>query len=132
MEDQHVIQALSSDTPQKAFTDRIGSGRVIRCFEYLDATCCCHASEPGSKLAIMIAHEIPGGLSIGSRLPQLLRGPSVGRRSRHADMDDFPRFELDDEERKERTEKEISDLEEITGPDFSGMIAQERRPVLPS
>jgi len=47
-------------------------------------------------------------------------------------MDDFPRFELDDEERKERTEKEISDLEEITGPDFSGMIAQERRPVLPS
>src|SRR6266516_1822965 len=93
MEDQHVIQALSSDTPQKAFTDRIGWWRVIRCFEYLDATCCCHASEPGSKLAIMIANEIPGGLSIWSRLPQLLRGPSVGRRSRHADMDDFPRFQ---------------------------------------
>ena len=127
-----MIQALSSNTPQKAFTDRIGSWRAIRCFEYLDATCCCHASETGSKLAIIIANEIPGGLSIWSRLPQLLRGPSVGRRSRHADMHDFPRFQFDDEERKERTEKEISNLEEITCPDFSGMIVKERRPVLPS
>ena len=103
-----MIQALSSNTQEKAFTDRISSWRVIRCFEYLDATCCCHASETGSKLAIMIAHEIPGGLSIGSRLPQLLRGPSVGMRSCHPNMDDFPRFQFDDEERKERTEKESS------------------------
>ncbi len=127
-----MIQALSSDTQEKAFTDGIGAFRVIRCFAYIDATCCCHASATGSKLAIIIANEIPGGLSIGSCLPQLLRGPSVGRRSRHADMDDFPRFQLDDEERKERTDKEISDLEEITCPDFSGMIAEESRPVLPS
>ena len=36
-EDQDVIQALSSDTPQKAFTDGSGSGRMIGCFENLDA-----------------------------------------------------------------------------------------------
>jgi hypothetical protein len=47
-------------------------------------------------------------------------------------VDDFPRFKFDDEKRKERTKEEISDLEKITGPDFSRMIAQERRPLLPA
>jgi len=58
LEDQHVILALSPHTPQKAFTDGIGSWRVIRRFEYLDAARCCHASETGSKLAIMVANEV--------------------------------------------------------------------------
>ncbi len=30
MEDQHVVQALSSHTAQKAFTDHISSWRMIR------------------------------------------------------------------------------------------------------
>jgi hypothetical protein len=70
VEDQHMVKTLSSDTAQESFTDCIGLWGVIRRFEYLDATCYCHASETVAKLAIMIANEIPGGLSIGSRLPQ--------------------------------------------------------------
>jgi len=101
-EDQDVIQALSTDAPQKAFTDRIGSWRVIGRFQYLDATRCCNTSETGSKLAIIITDEVLGNLTVGSRLPQLLCSPSVGGRSRHADMDHFPRFQFDDEKRKER------------------------------
>src|SRR5258708_539626 len=58
MEDQHVIQALSPDTQEKAFTDGIGSWCVIRCFQYLDAARYCDTSETGSKLAIVIANEI--------------------------------------------------------------------------
>ena len=88
-EDQYVIQALSPHTPQKAFTNRIGSWRVIRRFQYLNTARCCHTSETGSKLAIVITNEIPRRLSIGSGLPQLLSGPRVGRRSRHP-MYDFP------------------------------------------
>ncbi len=45
-------------------------------------------------------------------------------------MDDFPRFHLDDEESKERTEEEGSRLEEIAGPHLLGMIVEERFPVL--
>ena len=89
-------------------------------------------SETGSKLPIIITNEILRRLSIGSGLSQLLGGPSVGRRSRHTDVDDFPRLQFDEEKRKERSKEEIGDLEEITGPDFSGMIAEERRPLLPS
>src|SRR5260221_13245897 len=58
MEDQHVIQALSSDTQEKAFTDGIGSWGGIRGFQYLDAARYCDTSETGSKLAIVIANEI--------------------------------------------------------------------------
>src|SRR5258708_6730788 len=97
MKDQYVIQALSSNTPQKAFTDGIGSRRMIRRFENLDAARCCNTSETGSKLAIMIANEILRHLSIRSRLPQLLCGPSVGRRARHTHVDDFPRLQFNDE-----------------------------------
>jgi hypothetical protein len=46
-------------------------------------------------------------------------------------VDDLPRLQFKDEKRKERTKEEIGDLEKITGPDFSGMIAEERRPLLP-
>jgi hypothetical protein len=35
MKDQYVVQARSPNALQKAFTDRIGSWRMIRCFQYL-------------------------------------------------------------------------------------------------
>jgi hypothetical protein len=69
-EDQHVVQAFSSNTTQKTFTDGIGSWRMIRRFEDLDAARCCNSSETGSKLAIVIANEIVRRLSIRSRLSQ--------------------------------------------------------------
>ena len=89
-EDQYVIQALAPHTQEKAFTNRIGAFRVIGCFQYLNAARCCHASETGSKLAIMIADELLRRLSIGSGLPQGLGGPRVGRSVRHPDMAPFP------------------------------------------
>jgi hypothetical protein len=78
VEYKYVIQALSPDTPQKAFTDRIGSWCVIGRFQDLDAACCCNTSETGSKLAIIITDEILRRLSKRCGLPQLLCSPSVG------------------------------------------------------
>jgi hypothetical protein len=130
-EDQYVIQALSSYTSQKAFTDRIGAWCVIRRGEHLDAAHVCDSSETGSKLAVMITDEILRRLPIGSCLPQLLGGPGVGRRSRHPNVDNLPRFQFNDEKRKERTEAQVGDVQEIAGPDLPGMIAQEGRPALP-
>jgi len=124
VEDQHVIQALSLDTQEKAFTDRIGSWRVIGRFQDLDAACCCNTRETGSKLAIIITDEILRCLFKRCGLPQLLCSPSVGRRARHTDMDHFPRFQLDDEERKKRTKEQISHLEEIAGPNLSHDCAE--------
>src|SRR5215469_8216121 len=129
-EDQYVIQALSPNTPQKAFTDGIGTRRVIRCFKYLDTARCCHASETGTKLAIVIANEILRRVSIGSRLSQLLCGPSVSRRPCHTNVDHAAGLEFDDEECKERAKKQIGHRQEIAGPHVLCMIAQKRRPDL--
>jgi hypothetical protein len=93
MEDEQVIQALSPDTPQKAFTDRIGARCMRGGCEYLDVARCCNTSETGPKLALVITNELLRRVSIRSRLPQLLCGPSVGRRVRHTDMDHFPRLQ---------------------------------------
>jgi len=70
MKDQHMVQALAPDTPQKAFTDPIGARCTIWGCEYLDVTRCCNTSETGSKLAIMITDEILGRVSIRSGPPQ--------------------------------------------------------------
>ncbi len=110
MEDQHVVEALSSYTAQKAFTDRIRSRRMIRRFEDFDAARCGNTSETGSKLAIMIANEILRRVSIGSRLSQLLCGPCVGRKPCYTNVDHFARCEFDDEERKERAKEQIGHL----------------------
>ncbi len=91
MKDQQVVQAFLPYTPQEALTDGIGSGSTIRRFEYLHAARCCHSSEIESKLATIIVNEVLGRLSIGCSFPQLLCGPHIGGRTRHPDMDDFPR-----------------------------------------
>jgi hypothetical protein len=127
-----MVQALSSHTAQKAFADRIGAWRMNGRCEYLDAAGCGHVSETGSKLAIMITDEVLRRLSVRSRLPELLSSPRVGRKPCHPDMDHSPRFELDDEEREERTEAQVSDVQEIASPDQPSMIAQEGCPALPS
>ena len=132
VKDEQVIETLSSYTSQKAFTDRIGAWCVIRRDEHLDAARVCDSSETGSKLAVMITDEILRRLPIGSCLPQLLSGPGVSWRSRHPDVDNLPRFQFNDEKRKERTEAKVGHLQEITGPDLPGMSAQEGRPALPS
>src|SRR5690348_3669103 len=98
MEDQQVVKALSSHTPQKSFTDGIGSWRTIGRCESLDAARCCHSSETRAKLVIIIANEILRCVSIGSRLSQLLCGPSVGRRPCHTDVDHSARCSKHQEE----------------------------------
>jgi hypothetical protein len=113
VQDQEMIQAFSPHTSQKAFTDCIGSRCSIRRSKHFDTTCCCHSCKMLPECAIIIPDQIFWGLPIRSRLPQLLRNPGIGRRARHTDVDDFPRFQFDDEKRKERTKEEISDLEKV-------------------
>ncbi len=82
------------------------------------------------EFAIIIPDQIFGYLPIRRCLPQLLRDPEIGRRSRHVHMDYLPRLQFDDEKGKQRTEAEIGHLQKITGPYPCRMIAQECFPHL--
>jgi hypothetical protein len=130
MEDQQVVEAFLPYTSQEALADRIGSGCMIRCFENLDVTCPRHSCKARPEFAIVITDQIFRHLPIGSRFPELLGYPGIGRRARDAHVDHLPRLEFDEEEGKERSKEQIGDLEEVAGPDLCGVIAQKGRPLL--
>ncbi len=132
MQDEQVIETLATHTQEKAFTDRIGPWCVVGRFQYLDAAGCGHARKTGSKLIITIANEIFRRLSKGSRFPQLLRSPGIGRRASDPHMDDSARVQIDEEEGKQGAKEEVGDLQEITGPYILRVVVQESGPVLSS
>ncbi len=91
----------------------------------------CDASARGAVLAVVVADAVPGALVEGRGLAQLLGHPSVSRMARHPDVHHAARPEFDDAERDEQPESEGDDLEEVTGPNRIGVVAQEGRPGLP-
>lgn len=121
IQDQQVIEALTPDTAEEALTDGIGTRGVRGCFENLDATCLGNPCEGHPKRAIIIPDEILRTRAIGGGLPKLLRCPSIGGRSCHADMDHFAGVQFDNEEGEQRVEEEISDRQEVASPDLLGM-----------
>jgi hypothetical protein len=76
-------------------------------FENLNGTRYRHPSEAGPKFAIIITNQILRCLPIRRGFSKLLRNPGIGGRSCHSHVDYAPRFEFDDDERKERSKEEI-------------------------
>ena len=126
LQDQQVIQAFLTNTPQEAFTDGIGSRSVIRRLENLDTTCPRHTSKAWPKLTVVITNEVLGCVPIRGGFSQLLGHPGIRRRACHADMDHPSRLQFYDEEGKERPKEEIGDLQEVACPDLCGVIARDR------
>jgi hypothetical protein len=56
LQDQQMVEAFLSYTPQETLTDGIGLGSMNRRFEQLDATGRCHSAETGSILAVSPSH----------------------------------------------------------------------------
>ena len=90
VEDQQVVKAFLSHTPQEALADRIGSWCMKRRFEYLDGTRCSHPSKTWSKFTIIITNQILWRLLIRGSFSEVLRHPGISRRSGHSDMDHLP------------------------------------------
>jgi len=65
MEDEQMIEALTSYTSQEPFTDGIRSRGVIRSFENLNITRLSKPREAHSKLAIVITDEVLRSHAIG-------------------------------------------------------------------
>src|SRR6266849_9860698 len=98
MQDEQMVEALTSHTAEEAFADRIRSRGVIRRFEHLDATRPGNQREGHAKLAIVITDEVLRPHTKGGGFPQLLRGPSIRGRSCDANVDHSARVQFDNEE----------------------------------
>jgi len=101
VKDEQVIQTLAPHAAKEAFTDGIGPWRVIGRLQDLDAAGGGYTSKTGTKFAITITDKIFRPLSIGSRFPQLLCRPGVGRRASDPHVDDLTSVDIYDEEGKQ-------------------------------
>jgi hypothetical protein len=90
MQDQQMVQAFLSHTPQKAFADRIGSWGLNRRFEDLDRARFHYPSKARPELAIVITNQVLRCEPIRGRFSQLLGHPGIRRRSGHAHVDHLP------------------------------------------
>ena len=132
IQDEQMIEALTSHTAKESLTDGIGARSVKRSFENLDATGLGNPREGHPKLAIVITDKILRPHTKGGGFPKLLCCPSIGGRSCDADVDHFARVQFDDEEGEQRTEEKICDWEKVARPDLLGMSVQEGLPGLSS
>ncbi len=107
VEDKKVIQAFPTNALEKPFTWCIRSWCMIGRSEEFDVAGCCHTSQAGAELAIVITDQIRWYLPVGSRFPKLLRGPGVGRGSCSADMHHSSGLEFDDEKSKEHMSSDL-------------------------
>ena len=130
MQDQEMTQAFSSHASQKTFTGSVRLGSSIRRSKHLDPTGSGHSRKNPPKFLVIIPDEIFGRLPVWSRFSQLLCNPRVGWRSGHIYMDDFPRFQFDNEVGEKRTEEEVRDVEKIADSHLCRMIAQKGFPGL--
>ncbi len=89
MQDEQVIEALTSHTAQEALPDGIGAWSVIRGCENLDVARLGNLSEAHTKFAIIIPDEVFRTYTKGGSFPKLLCHPSVSGRACHADVDHF-------------------------------------------
>ena len=85
MQDEQMVEALTPDTPQEAFTDGIGTWTVIRDCEHLNVTRLRNPREGHPKLGIIILDEILWPHTKGSGFPKRYvpstrRWESVSRR----------------------------------------------------
>jgi hypothetical protein len=129
-EDQHMVEAFTPDAPHQAFADRIRAGCLDRRSEHLDATADRHCTEVCAILGVIVSDQKPRRISKRRGLAQLLRDPGVCWRAGDADMHNAPRAKRGDDEREQRAEQSIVELEEIAGLDLAGVVLEKRGPVL--
>ncbi len=87
-------------------------------------------AESCPKFAVVVPNQIPRRLAVGRGLTQWLRCPRIGGSSRDAEMHHASGAALNDEEDEQRTEEQVINLEEVTGPNLSSMVVQECAPGL--
>jgi hypothetical protein len=127
-EDDHVVEALASDTSEEPLADRIQIRGLRRIVENDDT---CTLGDRGKllpKLVVVIADQVSRPFAPGSGLPQLLCGPLVARRPSDIEVEDFAGPTVDDEERKEGPEHHVVELQKITSLDIAAVVVEKGRP----
>jgi len=85
VEDQEMVEALSTNGADQTFAIRILPGRVGRSLDLFDADRLDASGELPEELRVVVAEQVARGGVLGKRLEELSSGPGAGRRVGHAD-----------------------------------------------
>lgn len=129
-ENDDVIQTFAPYAAEESLTDRVHQRCLNRCALYLDPSTLRNTIKFSTELAVIIANDELGSFTEWRDVPQLLRCPLRSWGTSNTNVHNASRIDIDDEERKDRSEPDIVGLQEITRPDR--MVSQERAPILPA
>ncbi len=130
IDDDHVIQALSTYTAYYPFRKRILERRSRSRDHLFDPHPFNAVLEILAVNAVAIAQQISGSLIVGKGLDDLLRRPFGGWVGRHVEMNDLPPIVKQDDETIEVAECEGRDSEKIDTHKLLGMIGEKGFPGL--
>ncbi len=129
-EDEQAIRALAPHAAQEAFADGVRPRRPKGRTQDRDPGRRCYPREGGPELPVVVANAVLRALAEGGGLPELLSGPGIGRVARHADVDDPPPGQFDDEEGEQRPEEGVRYRQGVAGQGRARRVAQEGHPGL--
>ena len=127
-EDDQAIEALAAHAPEKSLAHGVHERSLNRSAHDASAGALGDTVEYRTELVIPVSDENLRPVAEGRRIAQLLRGPLLGGRSRHRQVDDASGVHVDEEEGEDGTEPDVIGLEEVAGP--GSMVSQEGRPAL--
>lgn len=130
MQNEHVIQTLSSQTTYEPLTEGISSGSSHWCFQNLDAAG--DSCKVRTKFVVPVTDQVLWPIFPGCGFAQLLGSPFVGGRSGDGGMHDATGLQFDDHKDVQWTEEQIVNNSEVTSPDVPGVVLQEGAPGLTS
>ena len=105
----HVVQALTTNTAEKSFDYRIHQRRSDGGLNDLDPGALGNAIEVRPKLVIAIANKKLRSCSEGCRFTKLLRGPLLRRVTSHGYVNHSFGIDVNDEEREDRPKADVVD-----------------------
>jgi len=125
-----MIQALAAEAAEEALADRVQVGRPGWDRDHVNIRARGGRGEVAPELAIVVPDQEPRCSVVRRSLSELLRDPRIGRGAGDVDVHDLAVPVGDDEERVDRAEPGVVELQEIAGPDLVRVVPEEGPPGL--
>ena len=131
-QDKDVVQAFAAHTSEEAFADRVTVRRGRRDSDDGRSAADGDSIKDATELTVIVSNEEPRTVVERHRFAKLLSGPLVRRVSSDVAVNDLAAIETYDEEREDRSESEVIQLQEVASPDLILMILKKGLPCLPA
>lgn len=130
VEHDHMVQQISSSTPNPPFSHPVLPGTLILSADRLHAHGFDRVDDAGRELRITIQDQVTVCALVRKGLSQLLHYPLAGGVLRHVEVQDSSRAMTDDEETVENSESHRRRGEEVPCGDYLSMIPEKTQPAL--